>query len=224
LLSKTRPRHGTVISASFQHAGLGQIGRQWHSKPGKNLFSVILYPRLAPDQQFQLSMAVALAIRQTLRRYLDVSLTIKWPNDIFAGNAKIGGILIQNTISGKRIQHTVAGVGINVNQRTFPKELPHPTSMLLETGRLHAVSEVLRQCLQHLTTTLGLIGQKQGSLHKQYVEALYRGGLPTDFVRSANGTLFTAVIEDVDVDGKLIVSVDGDKLAFGFNEIRMIVP
>lgn len=169
-------------------------------------------------------MAVALAARQTLAEMIAAPVTIKWPNDLYAGDAKVGGILIQNTISGKHIQHAIAGIGLNVNQETFPADLPNPTSLLLQSGKQHSVRDVLRPLLVHLNDTYAQAEADAEMLRAQYLETLYRRHITSQFVRIADSTRLTGTIEGVDPHGKLLVSTRNGLTAFGFNEIRMLVP
>ena len=135
LLSQIRPKAGTLISADYQTTGRGQMGRDWHSAPGLNLcLSCILYPETNAQNQFAISMAVALAVRDTVADFINQErVKIKWPNDIYVGDKKIAGILIQTSIHGNVIIYCVAGIGLNVNETDFPAELPNPTSLKLET-------------------------------------------------------------------------------------------
>ena len=130
LLSKSKPVEGTVISAQNQHAGRGQIGSSWEAAPGQNLtLSIILYPQfLAIQHQFQLNQSISLGVRDFIAKYVQKPVKIKWPNDIYVNEKKIGGILIQNTLSGSSIQSTIAGIGINVNQKHFESMLEMKTS------------------------------------------------------------------------------------------------
>lgn len=113
--------NGTVIVADFQTSGRGQRGRKWHSESGENLTCSYIFrlPFLSLDSIYQWNQAVALATCNTLE-YLGVhDLQIKWPNDIFQNGKKIAGILIENSVQGKSIQHSIVGIGVNVNQTQF---------------------------------------------------------------------------------------------------------
>lgn len=136
--------HGDVIWAERQTAGRGQRGHTWTSPEGVNLlFSVVLCPTFLPaGEQFGLSQAVALALADTFAAF-GIDTRIKWTNDIYAGDRKLTGILIEHRLAGDRLARTVVGVGINVNQKAFDPALPNPTSMALEAGRAFDREEVL---------------------------------------------------------------------------------
>ncbi len=125
----------SVVSAISQSEGHGQHGREWVSEAGRNLtFSILLKnPPLKADEQFSISEMTALAITSLLAEN-DIEATIKWPNDIYVGDRKICGILIENSLAGKTIEWSIIGIGLNVNQTIFPERLPNPTSMMLQNA------------------------------------------------------------------------------------------
>ncbi len=131
-LSKSTPlMEGTVIMADRQFAGRGQTNNIWVSEPGQNLtFSVLLNPFfLQIDKQFDLNRAISLALNDVLRNYAGNQAVIKWPNDSYIVDKKIGGILIENIVSGNTIRHAIVGIGLNVNQTDFPSVLKNVTSL-----------------------------------------------------------------------------------------------
>ncbi len=127
---------GEVWVAEFQRAGKGQQNNSWESEAGKNLlFSIFLRPqRLRAAEQFRLSQAVSLAVCEALREE-GLMAVIKWPNDIYVGEKKIVGMLIEQHVMGEYVTSAVAGIGLNVNQTEFDPTLPNPTSLSLATGR-----------------------------------------------------------------------------------------
>lgn len=129
----------TIYAAEFQTAGRGQKGNKWSSSKGENLtFSILLKPHfLTPISQSIITFITTLGITKYLKERLKEKreqIKIKWPNDIYVGNKKICGILIENTILGERIESSVVGIGLNVNQTIFSKELLNPTSLSLESN------------------------------------------------------------------------------------------
>ncbi|GIU78360.1 MAG: biotin--[acetyl-CoA-carboxylase] ligase [Bryobacteraceae bacterium] len=121
---------GTVVAAREQTAGQGRLGRAWDSRPGGLYFTIVLRPRLEPAQVPLATLALGLAVADTLQTFLGLSVDLRWPNDVLIGDRKLAGILAQFQDGA-----LLAGVGLNVNQREFPPELaPIATSLLLETG------------------------------------------------------------------------------------------
>jgi len=146
LLKTQKVPEWTIIFAHDQTSGKGQGENYWESEPRKNAtFSLVLYPKfLSPDQQFLLNMVMALGILDFLYRVkVEQKLSIKWPNDIYAGNRKIGGILIQNTVCGTVYESCIAGIGININQETFNPSLPNPVSLKQITGKDYPVEDAV---------------------------------------------------------------------------------
>lgn len=125
----------SVVSALEQTKGRGQRGNRWSSQPGENLtFSLVVKDfRIKANEQSAISQTTALSLVDLLSRH-EIKARIKWPNDIYAGDEKICGILIENSLKGSEIDWSIIGIGLNVNQTTFPEDLPNPTSMKLCTG------------------------------------------------------------------------------------------
>ena len=141
----------TTVSAEFQTAGKGQRGNSWEAEKEKNLlFSFVLYPTFLEARcQFILSQIISLSIKEELDRWSD-EITIKWPNDIYVGEDKICGILIESSIKGGRITRCVAGIGLNVNQEEFESWIPNPTSIRNVTGEETDLTQLLDETMHNL--------------------------------------------------------------------------
>ncbi len=213
-----------VIICTNQTKGRGQGSNKWHAKPGKNLtLSTVLFPDfLIPGLQFHLSKIIALAVFDFIKMYSD-NVKIKWPNDIYVGKKKIAGILIENTIQGNQIRHSIAGIGININQEIFPEELPNPTSICLTSG-------LRLDLFQAMNTLLMCIENRYKQLKEGYVKELdvfYENNLfqyKVYRLYKANNHFFNAAIQGVDIDGRIIMRDENDKeLIFGFHEVKYIL-
>ena len=125
----------TVAIADFQTSGRGQIGNVWESEAGQNLtFSLLYKPQHLPaNQPFRIAQIAALSVKKTLDKYVS-GITVKWPNDIYRRNLKICGMLIENTLSGGFITHSIIGIGLNINQTVFRSDAPNPVSLSQITG------------------------------------------------------------------------------------------
>ena len=144
---------GTVIVARNQTNGKGLGDNSWISQAGENLtLSVLLRPDfLGANEQFALNMAVSLAVFEVMSSFFpELGVKIKWPNDIYIDKKKIAGILINHSISGPKIIHSIVGIGVNVNQSSFPVNLPNPVSMAQLSGNTYPLEEVLSKILKHL--------------------------------------------------------------------------
>jgi len=223
LISKNAPAEGSVISADFQTQGRGQYGRSWMSESTKNLLSsIILYPEFLPlSEQFSLSKAISLAVQSTLHSFLSSKeVKIKWPNDIYCGSKKIGGILIQNTISGSKMTASVIGLGINVNQKKFPANL-NGTSMALELGVDFDKRELLDILMVDIKTEYMLLQRNLQIQDKRYNDHLYAKN-EVRFFEDKEGNLFSAKVLLVNREGNLIVDQDGEYKAYSFGELKWV--
>jgi len=199
---------GTVIYTHTQTAGRGQKGNSWESFPGKNItFSQLLKnPRIAVKEQFFLSEAVSLAIVDALELYA-TGFKIKWPNDIYYGDHKICGILIEQSLDNGSIAYSVVGVGVNINQTMFVSNAPNPVSLSNITGLTYDTEEIMHRICENIEQYCDFDGNRAQleALHKRYLEKLYRyDGQPHAFTTPANDT-FDAIIEAVHPDGTLIL-------------------
>ena len=226
LLSKSKPSEGTVISAVHQTAGRGQIGSSWEAEAGQNLtLSVILYPSFLPvHRQFLLNQAVALSVKDFITRYTEKPVKVKWPNDIYIGEEKVAGILIQTSLNQKGFQNCIVGVGINVNQRVFSPLLPNPTSLHLATGRSYELPSLIEDyCLFLEQRYLQLKGGQWQAIGEEYLRHLYRMGKKTRFERT-EGEQFTGEIAGIGASGQLLIRHGGTEEAFHLKEIKMLLP
>ncbi|MBK7147555.1 MAG: biotin--[acetyl-CoA-carboxylase] ligase [Bacteroidetes bacterium] len=224
LLSSQKPTEGTVISATEQRSGRGQMGNGWEAAPGKNLtISLILYPVfLAADKQFFLNMAISLGVKDFCEEVLKEEVRIKWPNDIYYGNKKLAGILIENSISGSSLSSSIAGIGININQESFSPALPNPVSFVQITQQHHSLEEL--QPLLHNYLEKYYLQLRQGHynfLDKAYTVALYRYQQTSEFIHK--GKRFKGEITGVAKDGKLLVESGGKEHRFMFKEVEYVL-
>lgn len=212
--------HSTVVITRNQTAGRGQRGNSWEAAPGENLtFSLLLKGTgVAPRDQFVISEAVALGIADALRRLMpEIEISVKWPNDIYAGDMKICGILIENTLTGNSITHSIAGIGINVNQTVFTSDAPNPVSMAMLTGIRRDLDRVLALTLDSIDSRLT---QPREELHADYMASLWRraGGAYRD---AATGEEFFAVIADVAPSGHItLLDTNNRSRVYAFKEVQ----
>lgn len=215
-------KEADLIFAEEQTKGRGQRGNSWESRPGDNLtFSIVLQPiTLDASRQFMLSIAVSLAIVDTLGVY-DIDAQVKWPNDIYVGDNKIAGILIENDVMGDKLSRSIVGIGLNVNQRKFSPELPNPTSMSLEVEKDLNRGEILRRFYDRLSIRYsGLLSDYHNTLLRDYHSKLYLFEKPHTF-KLPDGKSFTGIIRSVEPSGTLIVErEDGTFKGYLFKELE----
>jgi BirA family biotin operon repressor/biotin-[acetyl-CoA-carboxylase] ligase len=251
-LDTTDDRRMTLVTAEFQTAGRGADTNRWESARGENLlFSLRVMPANLPvARMFALSEATALAVKKTITSSLPLPLqrrgelprpfppllegqgeaSIKWPNDIYYGDSKVAGILIENDLQGARVLRSTIGVGININQRRFLSDAPNPRSLADIVG--HDVDRhlVLEQFMEHFTQYLEMIDGSDRSdssdksdyldqLHAEYKKHLYRFG--EEHAYSDKDGAFRATLIDVEPSGHLILrDTSGTLRRYAFKEVK----
>ncbi len=225
----TQSTHGTVVITHNQTAGRGQRGNIWEAEPGKNItLSILLKPtEIEARCQFVISEIISVAVVNTLRKYIKEpnSVSVKWPNDIYVDNKKICGILIENSIAGNHINHSIVGIGLNINQTKFNSDAPNPISLINIINKetlLEKISNVL--CTEILT----LCEQYQHpefhqQLHTIYISMLWRRtGFHPYF--TPDGKKFMARIDNIAFNGLLTLTTqDGTSQTFAFKEVSAII-
>lgn len=238
-----------IVKADFQTAGRGQRGNGWESEAGKNLLMSMLYfppALLCPQKQFLISEAVALAVVEAVEILLDgvnaPEVTVKWPNDIYVGDKKLCGILIEHSLkSVDIIAHTIIGIGLNINQRQFHSNAPNPTSLITYIQKELSVEEVLAVLINSLKRNLNLLTEDEDNIARRYCLHLWRReGFHPYISRVASSqpsptavidkdsltenSRFDAEIVDVAPDGPLLLRLrSGEKRSFNFKEVVPII-
>ena len=223
----TAPQYveGDIILAQCQTAGRGQRGHTWESREGENLtFSLLLEPQfLPPSEQFLISECVALGVCDALLHY-GIEAQIKWTNDIYVGDKKLAGILIEHKLQGSALARTVAGIGLNVNQKAFSDDLPNPISMAQATGREFDREEVLQTVATSLMARYEQLregGAKE--LQADYHQRLYRLGQEHCYALP-DGSRFRGIIRGVEPTGALRIENErGEPLSFLFKEVEFVI-
>ena len=166
---------GTVILTDHQTAGKGQRGNVWESAQGENLLMSVIFKTsfLKIESQFDLSIAVAISVFEALNAHGVSNLSIKWPNDIYLNNKKIGGILIENSILGQKMGNSIIGIGLNIHQTKF--ENPRASSLILESPHINFMRDTLAEkILEFLEQNLeALKEQKTNLIKKKYNNNLF---------------------------------------------------
>lgn len=218
-------KQGDIIVAEAQTAGRGQRGHSWESGKGLNLtLSAVLEPAfLPPTEQFLLSEVVALAVVDTLATY-SIEARIKWTNDIYIGDKKIAGILIEHKLQGNIIGRTIAGIGLNINQTLFSEDLPNPTSMATEQGIEFDRDEVLGRLQESISRRYTQLQSGQSkALQSDYHRLLYRLD-EKHLYALPDGTRIQGIIRGVEPTGALKVEYENGKtVSYLFKEIEFLL-
>lgn len=213
-------KHGQAWFAAEQTAGKGQRGKSWAGEKGKNIaMSLVLEPgQLKIANQFHLSAAIALTAFDLLKIYAGGEVKIKWPNDLYWRDRKAGGILIENKFHGKAWTWAVVGIGININQTVFDKDLVNPVSLKQITGKTFDVTSLAKELYSLLMKNLATAA-KPDEILKAYNEHLYKINQLVTLRRA--GIKFDTVVKEVSAQGKL-VTVDAIEREFDFGEVEWV--
>ncbi len=227
----TKITEGVVFTTFNQLAGRGQMGNKWLAEPNQNIaFTTILYPNfLDAREQFHLNKAIALAVYDffnhifaSLNPLLAQELKVKWANDMYFQDEKIAGILIQNALTGSRLQHSIIGIGLNINQLDFPTDF-NATSLkriLKEDFDLFTLIEQLAKAIEQRYFQLKTGDFK--NLHKEYLSKLYRFGIESAF-QYPNGEPFRGTIIGVSDVGRLEVLTNEGIKNFDIKELKFVI-
>ena len=213
-----------AVQADAQTAGRGQRGNVWHSAAGENLLvSLMVRPTFLPViSQFALSQAIALAVRSAMS-YMGVQVELKWPNDIYVGEKKLAGILVELFYSGSGIESAIIGVGLNVNQTAFEPMDKVPVSLKLLQGTTFAVSDVLGALLDSFSYYYSLLQRGDYALlAADYKRCLMGYGKVMRY--RCGETLFDARLADVLGTGHIVLErTDGTAVQYAFKEVELVL-
>ena len=221
LLTKESLDDLTVVISKHQTKGKGRNGNIWANDASLNLaFSIYKrFNRLNINNKFILNLISSIAVFHLLNENKLNKLTIKWPNDIMSENKKISGILIENSVKGNFINHSVIGVGVNVNQRKF-KNLPNATSMFIETGREFSLDSLASRLGEIFSKNFLQYEKNEGALLKYYNNQLFLKNTDWNFI-TKDGKRFSGKITRINKNGELIImKADKREVNYTENEIR----
>lgn len=222
--------HGTSLLALHQSAGKGQRGKQWFTKPGENItmstvFSLphLLSPPILTQVQsypFTLSAAVALGCYDFIKAFSVPDISIKWPNDLYIGDRKAGGVLIENIYRSGDWLWTIIGIGINLNQYDFAVLDNRAISVANITGVSYNQAKSGRM-LQHFLRSRfdSLSTTPHTDIIAEYNSNLYKRGEQVKLRKS--NAVFTTTISEVTIDGNLLTS-DTIQRSFAWGEVEFV--
>jgi BirA family transcriptional regulator, biotin operon repressor / biotin---[acetyl-CoA-carboxylase] ligase len=209
---------GMTFITQNQWGGKGQRGKNWLSQPGQNLtMSIVLEPgRLILTRQFLFSAAIALGILKLVKSLKKGKWSIKWPNDIYWDDRKAAGILIENIIQGSNWLFSVVGIGVNLNQETFPPEIPNAVSLKNITGKNYEPVPLAREMVTIVQSQIAILKKKPSKILDDFNQSLYKKNSPITLKKGSQ--IFEATIKGVDLSGFLLT----DKGHFSSGEISVV--
>ena len=212
-----------MVSTDFQTRGHGQVGTLWESDCGENLMFTFVYrPKdVRATEQFYLSEIACLAVAQTLDAYVE-GVSVKWPNDVYVGEKKICGMLLNHQLKGAMVESTMVGIGINVNQSQFVSDAPNPISLQQLLGHRIDTEAVLESFVRHFETLyMWWIRGEKTRLRNLYQQRLFRREGQHLYLDSATGEVFSATIEQVAPTGLLTLRDSAGALrTFDFKAVQ----
>jgi birA, biotin-[acetyl-CoA-carboxylase] ligase region len=221
LSNQTKLEELSSVIADYQTSGKGQRGNSWVSEEGMNLlFSFIIYPDfLVAKKQFYISKVVSLALKKTLDAY-GKDFSIKWPNDMYWKDKKICGTLIENDLLGAIIQKSIAGIGVNVNQKDFEEGAGNPVSLFNITNQVLDISEVFHSIIENVSYYYNLLKEeKEGIIDELYHDSLYRKD--GYYWYRDEESEFEARIVEVLPEGLLVLEDrEGKRRQYAFKEVQ----
>lgn len=221
IASKGNYPEGTIIVAHSQSEGRGQRGNRWVSRPGDNLtFSLVVEPtHIHVGEQFVISMIASLASADAIRQ-AGVECMVKWPNDLYVDNRKVGGILIEHSLQGEYLTESVIGIGINIKQTEFDPSLPNPVSLSIMGRCDQTPDSILKLFCYHFSVRYK---QSYQQLFTDYMARLWRRDGVHRFSDTAGE--FMARIADIDPHTGMLTLQDnqGVPREYWFKEVEQII-
>lgn len=214
--------HGLVIRTHEQVSGKGMLDNKWESEPHKNLsISVMLDPSfLKPSLQFEISKVAAIAVFNTVSLFVE-NVSIKWPNDIYVDDKKIAGILIENSMTGKKLFSSVIGIGLNINQLKFKSDALNPISLAQLLHQTFDLDEIFGLLMDQFNQVFSMLKSGQEKIDSLYSQKLYRKDIWSEY--SDKKGCFEGKLIGVNEIGQLLIEKkNGEQIAYHFKEVSFI--
>lgn len=148
-LAREGAKEGLLVIADSQSQGKGRLGRNWESPARTGIWmSLVLRPQIVPQYASQLTLIAGLSMCEVIQEVTGLEARIKWPNDIVINGKKVCGILAEMSAEIEGINYIILGIGVNVNMKHFPKELPYASSLALEGKREYTRKAIVKKFLE----------------------------------------------------------------------------
>ncbi len=221
LLKSNSLKNGQVIITDYQKNGRGRSGNQWESEPGSNLLlSLIIFPDiLSITNQFYLNLVFSLGILNTCKEITGLeNFKVKWPNDVYYGDFKLAGLLIENYLSSGKIDESIIGIGLNVNQHYFKNS--NASSLHQITKIEYDLREVFNVLMKNLEFEYNRLKNTDlEGIRRDYNNLLY---WKDEIHTFENESRWSGIIKEADERGHLVIERDGKKKQFVINEIKFV--
>ncbi len=214
---------GTLVFAEKQTEGRGRLGRSWLANPYENLtFSLVLRPTLPPEALNLLPLYAAVAVAEAIEHETGLSVECKWPNDLLIGGKKCAGILLEGSLKEEGLDYVVLGIGVNVNQISFPDDIgPRATSLKAQAGREIDRILLLREILRTLETRYTAIMKK--GFHNLLPLWLSRTTmLNKEISVTQDGTVISGIVKGLSPEGALILDAGGTEKTLFAGDVTIL--
>ena len=214
---------GTLVFAERQTAGKGRLGRSWIANPYENLtFSLVLRPTLPPEALNLLPLYAAVAVAEAVEHETGLSIECKWPNDLLIGGKKTAGILLEGSLKEEGLEYVVLGIGVNVNQTSFPDDIsPRATSLKAEAGRDIDRILLLREILKSLETHYTAI-MKKGFRNLIPLWLSRTTMLNKEISVTQDGTVISGIVKGLSPEGALILDAGGTEKTLFAGDVTIL--
>jgi BirA family biotin operon repressor/biotin-[acetyl-CoA-carboxylase] ligase len=224
-LADSKTAEGTIVTAEQQTEGKGRLGRSWHSPPQTGIYlSLILKPKFKPESAPAISLMTAFVLAESLKKFTDANIQIKWPNDVLINSKKTAGILTELSAEENNIKYLIVGVGINVNQTTddFPEELKGIATSLRRVNRkkINRIELLQEFLVKFEKAYLKYCEIKQLSPLKAINEYSALIGKPVELMSGKK--IIKGIAKNIDKSGALILDVDGSNLVVNSGEVTVV--
>jgi len=223
--SQQKIGEGSVIVSGYQQNGKGLDNNQWESEAGKNIcLSFCVCPNyVKPEEQFLLNKVVSLAVADLVKEMVPrKEVKIKWPNDVYVGDKKIAGILINNSIQGNEMSSSIVGIGLNVNQRKFLSDAPNPVSLKMLSKKEYDLDWMLHRLCDYINFRFRGLMQNRAKIESEYLEKLYRFMTYSNY--KIDNKAVVAKITGLDKYGKLCLETkEGQEYCCDLKEVEFVI-
>lgn len=205
-LGEEGAEHGTLVVTQCQTAGKGRRGRSWESPAGNVYFTFLLRPEVRVSRASMITLVSALAMANAIEMVTKLKTQIKWPNDVVANGKKLCGILTESSTDLEYINYAVVGIGVNVNQTSFPEDIADKaSSLLLELGHSVNRGQVLGEFLNQFEKYYEIFEKTEdmSGLIDAYNEKLVNCGREVKIIEKDRERILKAL--GIDNDGGLVV-------------------
>lgn len=216
---------GIIVSSKKQSAGKGQNDNHWESEPDKNItISFFIKPKdyIEISDQFKISVFVSVSVFEFIKSHVNNNVSIKWPNDIYYENKKIAGILIEHSIELNKLECSIIGIGININQEVFTSDAPNPISLKNITNKDFDLNYLINQLAEILNFNLIVLKNNYKLLKDNYLKNLFHKDTFHNYIYKE--TNIVAKITDINNFGHLILETkEGAVISCDMNEIKHVI-